>query len=97
MSFEYFCLSLSSRGSDVFRKQFSYPVGEKGMSPGAAVSRTLRLHGGPFRSRYALISSCLKAENGGFGLEPFRIGEKDGLIIVDHGSRRRESNLMLSE
>ncbi|XP_056176377.1 sirohydrochlorin ferrochelatase, chloroplastic isoform X2 [Syzygium oleosum] len=72
-------------------------VGVKGMSTGAAVSRTLRLHGGPFRSRYDLISSCLKAENGGFGLEPFRIGEKDGLIIVDHGSRRRESNLMLNE
>lgn len=25
------------------------------------------------------------------------VGEKDGVIIVDHGSRRRESNLMLNE
>ncbi|KAI3503466.1 hypothetical protein L1887_31908 [Cichorium endivia] len=33
--------------------------------------------------------SCLVNGNG--------IGEKDGVIIVDHGSRRKESNLMLNE
>ncbi|XP_030447442.1 sirohydrochlorin ferrochelatase, chloroplastic isoform X3 [Syzygium oleosum] len=90
-------MPIMSPSGPSFAQAKSYPVGVKGMSTGAAVSRTLRLHGGPFRSRYDLISSCLKAENGGFGLEPFRIGEKDGLIIVDHGSRRRESNLMLNE
>lgn len=27
----------------------------------------------------------------------FFVGDKDGVIIVDHGSRRKESNLMLSK
>lgn len=30
------------------------------------------------------------------GGEDYTVGEKDGVIIVDHGSRRQESNLMLS-
>jgi hypothetical protein len=30
------------------------------------------------------------------GGENFAVGEKDAVIIVDHGSRRQESNLMLS-
>jgi sirohydrochlorin ferrochelatase len=30
------------------------------------------------------------------GGEKFAVGEKDAVIIVDHGSRRQESNLMLS-
>ncbi|KAJ4840323.1 hypothetical protein Tsubulata_050048 [Turnera subulata] len=34
--------------------------------------------------------------NGGVGMNPPGvISEKDGVIIVDHGSRRRKSNLML--
>ncbi|PKI64667.1 hypothetical protein CRG98_014956 [Punica granatum] len=38
------------------------------------------------------------SENGGHGRNsPVMIGEKDGLIIVDHGSRRQESNLMLND
>jgi sirohydrochlorin ferrochelatase len=33
------------------------------------------------------------------GLEknPHGVGDTDSVIIVDHGSRRKESNLMLSE
>ncbi|KAK3156671.1 hypothetical protein QOZ80_2AG0110320 [Eleusine coracana subsp. coracana] len=31
------------------------------------------------------------------GGEDFTVGEKDGVIIVDHGSRRQESNLMLND
>jgi sirohydrochlorin ferrochelatase len=30
------------------------------------------------------------------GVEDFSVEEKDAVIIVDHGSRRQESNLMLS-
>jgi sirohydrochlorin ferrochelatase len=30
------------------------------------------------------------------GGEDFAVEEKDAVIIVDHGSRRQESNLMLS-
>lgn len=39
---------------------------------------------------------CLVAEHGGNHLA-CGVGEKDGIIIVDHGSRRKESNLMLNE
>lgn len=80
-----------------FAQAKSCPVGEMGTSLGAAAWMPLRLGGGPFRSRNALVRSCLKPENGGFGPRSFGIGERDGLIIVDHGSRRRESNLMLNE
>ncbi|PON84241.1 Cobalamin (vitamin B12) biosynthesis CbiX [Trema orientale] len=31
------------------------------------------------------------------GRNPHGVGGKDGIIIVDHGSRRKESNLMLNE
>jgi sirohydrochlorin ferrochelatase len=30
------------------------------------------------------------------GREDFAVGDKDAVVIVDHGSRRQESNLMLS-
>lgn len=40
---------------------------------------------------------CLKTSNGGFKQIPHGVGEKDAIIIVDHGSRRKESNLMLNE
>lgn len=35
--------------------------------------------------------------NGGVRVELNGIGDGDGVIIVDHGSRRQESNLMLSK
>lgn len=34
-----------------------------------------------------------KSQNEGFS----DVGQKDGVIIVDHGSRRKESNLLLSK
>ncbi|KAI4350661.1 hypothetical protein L6164_005094 [Bauhinia variegata] len=37
---------------------------------------------------------CLRTQNGGFR---GAVGEGDGVIIVDHGSRRKESNIMLNE
>ncbi|EXB54066.1 Sirohydrochlorin ferrochelatase [Morus notabilis] len=50
-----------------------------------------------FRSRNLIRRLCLRTENGGFEQIPHGIGEKDAIIIVDHGSRRKESNLMLNE
>ncbi|VVB00680.1 unnamed protein product [Arabis nemorensis] len=42
------------------------------------------------------VSPCFGSfENGGFLRNG--VGDSDGVIIVDHGSRRRESNLMLEE
>ncbi|KVI02459.1 hypothetical protein Ccrd_019235 [Cynara cardunculus var. scolymus] len=43
------------------------------------------------------IRSCLANGNGGVKQETHGIGKRDGVIIVDHGSRRKESNLMLNE
>lgn len=31
------------------------------------------------------------------GGQDYTVGENDGVIIVDHGSRRQESNLMLND
>ncbi|PWZ41551.1 Sirohydrochlorin ferrochelatase, chloroplastic [Zea mays] len=31
------------------------------------------------------------------GREDFAVGDKDAVVIVDHGSRRQESNLMLND
>ena len=40
---------------------------------------------------------CLRTGNGGFRESSNGIRDKDGIVIVDHGSRRKESNLMLSK
>lgn len=40
----------------------------------------------------------MRSANGGLGqTNPHGVGDRDGIIIVDHGSRRKESNLMLNE
>ncbi|XP_077253568.1 uncharacterized protein LOC143892674 isoform X2 [Tasmannia lanceolata] len=41
--------------------------------------------------------SCLSIRNEGFRRERHSVGDGDGVVIVDHGSRRKESNLMLNE
>ncbi|KAI3713230.1 hypothetical protein L1987_71804 [Smallanthus sonchifolius] len=43
------------------------------------------------------LTSCLTNGNGGVRQLTHGISNTDGLIIVDHGSRRKESNLMLNE
>ncbi|KAJ4729273.1 Sirohydrochlorin ferrochelatase [Melia azedarach] len=52
-----------------------------------AHTKSFNLQRGPSRTKYLSVKSCLRAG----------VGDKDGVIIVDHGSRRRESNLMLNE
>ncbi|RDX84486.1 Sirohydrochlorin ferrochelatase, chloroplastic, partial [Mucuna pruriens] len=39
---------------------------------------------------------CLSTQNGGFRENSSEVGPGDAVIIVDHGSRRKESNLMLN-
>ncbi|XP_031286431.1 sirohydrochlorin ferrochelatase, chloroplastic-like [Pistacia vera] len=56
-------------------------------NPTWAHPKILNLRRGPSRSKNLSTRSCLRAA----------VGDKDGVIIVDHGSRRRESNLMLNE
>lgn len=48
-------------------------------------------------TRRSQTRSCLVSKNGGVGQQTRGITNKDGVIIVDHGSRRKESNLMLSK
>ncbi|KAF8399739.1 hypothetical protein HHK36_015610 [Tetracentron sinense] len=49
------------------------------------------------KSRSLSTKLCLTTGNGGFRQEKHGVGDGDGVIIVDHGSRRQESNLMLNE
>ncbi|KAG6720003.1 hypothetical protein I3842_03G036600 [Carya illinoinensis] len=50
---------------------------------------------GPVKINYLSRRMCLSNTNGGIKRKPHEVGERDGVIIVDHGSRRKESNLML--
>ncbi|KAK9052404.1 hypothetical protein SSX86_029033 [Deinandra increscens subsp. villosa] len=57
-----------------------------------------RLHDSARNPRGLHSTSCLTNGNGGGVIQSSHgITNKDGLIIVDHGSRRKESNLMLNE
>ncbi|CAJ1946679.1 unnamed protein product [Sphenostylis stenocarpa] len=61
----------------------------------------------PFKSSNSLSCSykprnlsrflCLSTQNGGFRENSGEVGSGDAVIIVDHGSRRKESNFMLNE
>ncbi|KAK1285120.1 hypothetical protein QJS10_CPB20g01826 [Acorus calamus] len=49
------------------------------------------------KSRLFCTSSCLSSGSESSKGEKQYVGRGDGVIIVDHGSRREESNLMLNE
>ncbi|MCD7460990.1 hypothetical protein HAX54_044959 [Datura stramonium] len=68
----------------------TYPARKSGF----AVPEFVKLHKGPSKSRYLPQRYRMATANreGLNGIE-----EGDGVIIVDHGSRRKESNLMLNE
>lgn len=83
--------SLSSQSHLSLRSSTStYPA----RKPGIAVPEFVKLHKGPSKSTYLPQRYCMATANreGLNGIE-----EGDGVIIVDHGSRRKESNLMLNE
>ncbi|XP_024928542.1 sirohydrochlorin ferrochelatase, chloroplastic isoform X2 [Ziziphus jujuba] len=73
-------------------------LNQTGTSPS---SRSLlnfsKFTGEPSSGRSLSRRLSLRNGNGGFTLEPHGVGDRDGIIIVDHGSRRKESNLMLNE
>ncbi|KAL6007084.1 hypothetical protein ACLOJK_032580 [Asimina triloba] len=52
---------------------------------------------GPACSPFLPQEALRRNEGWLIGGEKHCVGENDGVIIVDHGSRRRESNLMLNE
>lgn len=58
----------------------------------------LELPRGPSESKYLFRRRlCLSNGNGEIRRIAHVLGDTDGVIIVDHGSRRKESNLMLNE
>lgn len=68
-----------------------------GGKPGWAIPELVKLRKDHLKSRYLSSRLCLATANGGFRMELNRVADGDGVIIVDHGSRREESNLMLNE
>ncbi|KAF3444622.1 hypothetical protein FNV43_RR14314 [Rhamnella rubrinervis] len=56
-----------------------------------------KLQGGPSRGRNLSGRLFIRNGDGGFTQNLHGVGVRDGIIIVDHGSRRKESNLMLNE
>ncbi|KAJ4961809.1 hypothetical protein NE237_021719 [Protea cynaroides] len=59
--------------------------------------RFVKLQQNPAKRRFLSKNFCLTANSDGFRREMHGLGDRDGVIIVDHGSRRQESNLMLNE
>ncbi|KAH6774414.1 sirohydrochlorin ferrochelatase B [Perilla frutescens var. frutescens] len=72
---------------------------EWGRSPDWAVPNSVKLRGDPSKIKYLPSRLCVasSANGGGFRKAVNGVGEGDGVIIVDHGSRRKESNIMLNE
>ncbi|KAL6551471.1 hypothetical protein OROGR_007625 [Orobanche gracilis] len=69
-----------------------------GKNLGCAIPNFVKLRQDPFKSKYLPSRLCVASVNGpGFRKSFKRVVEDDGVIIVDHGSRRKESNLMLNE
>ncbi|KAL7100661.1 hypothetical protein ACP275_08G009000 [Erythranthe tilingii] len=67
-------------------------------SPDFAIPHFVKLHRDPSKSKYLPSRLCLASANGGgFRKAQNGVDVGDGVIIVDHGSRRKESNLMLNE
>ncbi|XP_059669950.1 sirohydrochlorin ferrochelatase, chloroplastic [Cornus florida] len=69
---------------------------DSGRNPGQSLPGFVNLHKYPSKSRNLLTRLCLASGNGAVN-KLHSVGERDGVIIVDHGSRRKESNLMLNE
>ncbi|XP_022134499.1 sirohydrochlorin ferrochelatase, chloroplastic [Momordica charantia] len=88
-------------GSLSFRPQITVERGASGSEAGrykicasqkssVPIGRSSRFRN--FASRFRM-----SVDNGGANRSGARIGSGDAVIIVDHGSRRQESNLMLNE
>ncbi|XP_028111065.1 sirohydrochlorin ferrochelatase, chloroplastic-like [Camellia sinensis] len=70
-------------------------LSETGRSPKWLLPRLLKIKKYPVNNRYSSTGLCLATRNGGIRQQLHGIGDKDSVVIVDHGSRIKESNLML--
>ncbi|GER47973.1 sirohydrochlorin ferrochelatase [Striga asiatica] len=63
-----------------------------------AIPKFVKLCQDPLKSKYSHSRLCLASTNGGSFRKPLKgVVEGDGIVIVDHGSRRKESNLLLND
>nr|XP_004291768.2 PREDICTED: uncharacterized protein LOC101314340 isoform X2 [Fragaria vesca subsp. vesca] len=70
-----------------------FPASDNRTNPNPTLN-LLNWHRSPSRTRNMSIESG----NGGLGQSKLDgVGDRDAVIVVDHGSRRKESNLMLNE
>lgn len=70
---------------------------ETGRNHGWALPGFVKLRKYPTNSITVPTRLCLATSNGGSRQETHGVGSRDGVIIVDHGSRRKESNIMPSK
>lgn len=70
---------------------------ELGRRADRSVPNFLKLRWGPSKIKYSPSRLCVASTANGGGFRKGVVVEGDGVIIVDHGSRRKESNLMLSK
>ncbi|XP_019157053.1 PREDICTED: sirohydrochlorin ferrochelatase, chloroplastic-like [Ipomoea nil] len=75
----------------------SLTISQIGRAHGGAILDFVKVRKFPAKTGYLAPRLCLTVANGGFKGERNCIKVGDGVIIVDHGSRRKESNLMLNE
>nr|GMC91537.1 sirohydrochlorin ferrochelatase, chloroplastic-like isoform X1 [Ipomoea batatas] len=75
----------------------SLSISQIGRTHGGAVPDFVKVRKFPSKTGYLAPRLCLAIANAGFRGERNCIKAGDGVIIVDHGSRRKESNLMLNE
>lgn len=71
-------------------------ISETGFTQNWLLPKYVKLQKHHLKSRSSSIKS-VHSRNGGFKNQFHGIGDGDGVIIVDHGSRRKESNLKLDE
>lgn len=62
-----------------------------------SLPKFIRLQDKSVRSSHVSAKPYMAIQIGVSREELHRVGSRDGVIIVDHGSRRKESNLMLNE
>nr|XP_043638997.1 sirohydrochlorin ferrochelatase, chloroplastic isoform X2 [Erigeron canadensis]XP_043638998.1 sirohydrochlorin ferrochelatase, chloroplastic isoform X2 [Erigeron canadensis] len=83
--------------SNINIKRVSSLQVREGSNSSRTVLKFAMLHDHTRNVRRSHATSCLPNGDGGVRRESHGITNKDGVIIVDHGSRRKESNLMLNE
>ncbi|TKY50453.1 Sirohydrochlorin ferrochelatase [Spatholobus suberectus] len=94
---EVFLTSFSCLPKHCSRCCYSFSVSEIGANPRWVPFKSSNFLFCSSKPKNLSRSLCLSSQNGGFRENSGEVGCGDAVIIVDHGSRRKESNLMLNE